>query len=1435
MPHLSLALLGTFRATLDGKPIAGFESIKVRALLAYLAVTTNRIHSRETVAGLLWPDFSNRAALTNLRNALSNLRDLLHDRQARPPFLLVTRDTIQFNLASDYSLDLTNFQNLSSLEVDRLQPAIALYRGVFLEGFSCDSAPFEEWVVLTREQTSQQVLRALRALTAHHEQYAEYEQAQVDARKQLELEPWDEQAYQQLMRALAFSGRRSEALSEYETCRRRLKQELGVEPASETMALYESIRDETLKPMAALRVEAEAPAPGAPPFKGLHYFDEVDADSFFGRELLTAQLVGEVRKFLSPESRGVRFLTIIGASGSGKSSIVRAGLVPALKRGEFRGPIHIITPTEHPLESLAASLTDESESVTATATLIDDLARDPRSLHLYGLKLLGDSKSRFLLVVDQFEELYSLCRSETERKAFVDNLIAAASVDDGSIIVVIALRADFYAHCAPFENLRAAMCQRQVYIGSMSAGELRQAIEEPARCNEWTFESGLVELFLRDAGNEPGALPLLSHALLETWRRRRGRSLTFSGYAESGGVRGAIAQTADLLFKRLAPEQQSIARSIFLRLTELGEGTQDTRRRAALTELVLRPADALAVQAVLKTLADARLITTAEGTAEVAHEALIREWATLREWLNENREGLRLHRRLTEAAQEWDKLNRDEGALYRGARLAQALEWADTHADELNELERTFLGASQAWAEREVAEREAQRQRELDAALKLAEAEKQRAEEQAHAAQQLRQEREVAEQQARLATSRELAAAAVSNLQVDPERSVLLALQALSKADTLEAQNSLHQALPELHILQTIPAHDSAVTGVAFSPDGTRIATSSADKTAKVWDAATGKLLLTLKTDVDVWDVTFSPDGKRLATSGFTDVIIWDASTGQKLFTLVGQSPGGATGFDIGVGRIRFSPDGTRLAVANQDGVPKVWDLSTRSEVFAPTGHKQICKAIAYSPDGKLLATGCDDGIVKLWDAQTGKELFTLTGHTNMIRGFAFSPDGQRLASVGEDAKLKIWDVATGKELLKLNNPSAGGFRSAVFMPDGKSLVAAGYDGTAKMWDAASGRQLLILAGHNSTVLDVALSPDGKRLASVSADTTLRIWDPGPGRELLTLIVHTAGVNGVSYSPDGTQLVTAAEDGAVKIWDPASGQLRRTFASDRPHPWSGLAYNSDGKRVATGSWDGIACVWDVATGQSVTTLIGHTNSIRSVAFSPDGKCLATASLDGTAKVWDLNSGEALVTFRNHIHPEGTAQTNSVWSAAFSPDGKRVATGGFDAVRVWDATSGQELLSLPGQGNALIFTGVAFSPDGKLVAVGQFNGLVVLWDAASGNLLCTFPGHSAGVAQVVFGADGTRLTSASFDKLAKVWDVKTGQELASLYGNAANVYSVSFSPDGTHLATAGTDGTARIYTLRIEDLVEVARSRVTRTLTTEECRKYLHLEQCPSAP
>ena len=813
----------------------------------------------------------------------------------------------------------------------------------------------------------------------------------------------------------------------------------------------------------------DAPALGLPPFKGLLYFDEADADLFFGREALTARLIERVSAGIAA---GERFLAVVGASGSGKSSVVRAGLIPALRwqSTSANWPIHVLTPTARPLDSLAASLTQEVESVTAAATLADDLARDPRSLQLF---IKRGNVPQVLLVIDQFEELFTLCRSHAEQDAFVNNLMSAAFEPDSPTIVVIALRADFYAHCADFADLRRALARYQEYIGPMTPEELCQAIEEPARRGHWEFEPGLIDLLLHDVGNEPGALPLLSHALLETWQRRRGRTLTLSGYLASGGVRGAIAETAESVFHdQLDREQQIIARQIFLRLTELGEGTQDTRRRAGLIELVPNPQLRQSVESVLKTLADARLITTSEGVAEVAHEALIREWPTLREWLADDREGLRLHRHLTEAAQEWERLDRDRDSLYRGARLAQAVEWANTHAGELNPLERAFLEASLAFAQQAEAEREAQRQRQLETVQKLAESESQRAKDQAQAAGQLRkraryltgafsvalvmllaavyfgvqarQTTVVAQNERRIATGRELAAAALNNLTIDPERSILLALQAISTTRAVdgtvlpEAEEALHRSIVASPIRMTLTGHGTRVLSADYSPDGKQLATIGDDGTTIVWDAASGDELQRLPGTTQPSDfvsaqrIAYSPDGKLLAVCDNHQVKVHDAATYELLHTLNGP--------EADMTAVAFSRDGTRLASVDQGGTVFVWDAVTGDSLLEFVGHADAVEDLTFSPDGKWLVTASADATMKFWDAATGSLLRDYSDFTGEVVGVVFSPDGSRFAFTAGDG-LHVWQLEfntvenvttiASQEIFTI--PEGG----AVFSPDG--------------------------------------------------------------------------------------------------------------------------------------------------------------------------------------------------------------------------------------------------------------------------------------------------------------------------------------------------------------------------------------------------------------
>jgi WD40 repeat protein/class 3 adenylate cyclase len=1294
--------------------------------------------------------------------------------------------------------------------------------------------------------------------------------------------------------------------------------------------LYQLVVDGLPADFPAIRTKftgVEAPSPGEAPFKGLEFFDVQDSDLFFGREALTDKLVDRLR--------GVDFLSvIIGASGSGKSSLVRAGLVPAINKTHATWRIHILTPTSHPLEALAIELTRDSESVTAAATLADDLSKDPRSLHLFlsrQTQTLG--LSHMVLVVDQFEELFTLCRDAFEREVFIDNLLTALSPSpfqgegrgEGCVTLIITLRADFYAHLAQYPELRDSVAQGQEYIGPMTSEELRRAIEEPARRGRWEFEPGLVDLILRDVGDEPGALPLLSHALLETWKRRAGHTLTLKGYADAGGVRGAIAHTAESLYQILSPAEQAITRDILLRLTEFGDGTEDTRRRASFEELMSHAADPDEVRAVLNSLAEARLVTLGEDSAEVAHEALIREWPQLREWLSQDREGHILHRRLTEAAHEWELLERDAGSVYRGARLAQANEWSVLNPGALNAQERLFLEASNQQAELEEHEREKQRERELAAAKELAETQRQsasrlrrrnrlittvgsiaislallavtlgvrsnqhavtaetnaglaeaariRADEQrdlalrAEAAAQV--ERDRADQAAALSFSRELAVAAKFNLTVDPERSILLALAGLDQAHTQEAENVLHEAVLASRIRLTLRGHEDSIEDMTYSPDGKLIATASLDETARLWDATTGQELLRLVHPAGVGHVVFTPDGSRLATGAGDGLVrLWDVASGNELLTIPAAPKASR---EIWLAQfLDFSPDGSLLATtADYASEVKFWDPVSGDELFvisdpgwlsvAP-GVDLVANQIKFSPNGTRLAIslGSGDaglGRIEVWEVATRQKLQTMAGHFRFdpILPMDFSPDGTRLAATrGPDDRTTIWDAASGKLLFSLTLENSG--NDVRYSTDGTRLLSGSPGGRVKVFDAETGDELLALVGHTGIINKVSERPGcvqppvapfewcGTHLASASSDGTVRVWNISPtgSEELLTLPGSQFALNQDGtrlatvlippYNPEGTSLSIHAWDLPVGPRSVESSSHTSSSIEIGPgYQWTFLI--PAGIQVA--AFDNAPYkFWDVFEEGKAWYPISCCSWESGIDLYNSGRHEPRAAIGdprtGKVMIWDLLDNEQLRTIQ-------VGEPNEFQRVFLSPNGERLVILNFDtSLETWDVTTGHKLLTLPGPAT-VENSQLRFSPDEKWLAIGDCTGTVVVRDVASGEEKLRFSGTSACIHSFGFSPDGKLLAVNAGNRGLRILDFDTEQELLTLPGG----FEVEFTPDGTRVITATRDERGqqivRTYLLRLEDIVALAKSRVTRSLTTEECQQYLHVDECPAEP
>ncbi|NMG21619.1 eIF2A-related protein, partial [Brasilonema bromeliae] len=1113
---------------------------------------------------------------------------------------------------------------------------------------------------------------------------------------------------------------------------------------------------------------------------GLSAFGEKDADFFFGREKFIASLVEAVNsKPLVP---------VVGASGSGKSSVVFAGLIPHLRTVRN---VEIISfrPGKNPFDALAVALSKycqslvqrqpktsgEADNRLAELEFEVNLRHDETVLFHFLENIINTSGlQRLVLVADQFEELYTLAAQE-ERHSFLNVLLLAVKCIP-ALTLVLTLRADFLGIVLDYQPMGKALQEyTPLLLTPMDKEELRDAIEKPALKMKVELEEGLTSKLINNVGDRPGRLPLLEFALTQLWSKQKNWYLTHKAYEEIGGIEKALAKHADEVLKNLSEEEKQQAQRVFIQLVRPGEGTEDTRRVATRNEVGKEN------WGLVQQLADARLLVTGWDetekieTVEIVHEALIREWRTLREWVSANREFRIWQERLKQEMRDWENSDRNPETLLQGTRLAVAEDWYKQRRDELTPRARRFINASIKWRKQEQQKQRRRRQLTifgltggLVVTLMLAGA-------------AWWQWQNSAKSEIK-AISESSAALFASNQKLDALKEAIRARRKLQKllgvdADTQhQVELVLQQAVYGAVEYNRLLGHNGEVKSAVFSPDGNIIASTSDDSSVKLW-SKDGILLRTIKGHkTTVYKVAISPDGQTLASASADKTIKLWKRDGTLITTLKGH--------EGGVLNVAFSPDGNTIASASDDSSIKLWRVSGKVSALLTTlkGHGTSVQAVAFSPDGSTIASASGDSTVKLWN-KDGTLLTTLAGHKSIVWDVAISPDGKTLASASADSTVKLWNK--DGTLLKTLEGHQGPVSSIAFSPDGKTIASASWDNTIKLWNK-NGELLTTLNGHSDRVWGVAFNPDSKILVSVSGDKTIKLWKLDSAL-LTTFRGHSAAVIGVAISPNGKAIASASDDGTVKLWK-QDNILPVTL--DHKSAVYGVVFSPDSNTIASVGLDSAVKLWN-KNGTLLNTFKGHKAGNWGVGFSPDGNTIASAGWDSTVKLWNKN-GTLLKTLEGHLQP--------IWDVTFSPDGEMIASASADkTVKLWNK-NGTLLKTL--EGHKAGVWGVAISPDGNTIASASEDKTVKLWKP-DGTKLTTLEGHGGTVFGVAISPDGKMIASASADNTVKLWKMETGKLailLATLNGHNKRVWGVAFSPDGKKLASASDDKTVILWNL-----------------------------------
>lgn len=1083
------------------------------------------------------------------------------------------------------------------------------------------------------------------------------------------------------------------------------------------------------------------------PFPGLGAFTEQDAAVFFGREQLTRDLVRRLHVLTGQPA--ARFVCVTGASGSGKSSLVHAGVAPRL-RGHRWHVLPSVVPAGEPLGRLAAVAARLSggQRQAVLRAMWADQDGVAHSIAAWRAKT-GNRFTRVLLIVDQLEELVTLS-SPAERKLFVDQ-IAAALAADRRLWVLATLRVEFLADLLASEH--AELFAGPVAVGAMRPAELVEVIEQPARLAGVSFEAGLVAEIVEETGT-PDALPLLAYLLQELYLTiGTGRVVTRQMYQASGGVAGALARQADTVLAELRIQYDPEAiLSTLLRLVSM-DGAEPTRRRVPAAELSAQQ------RQIVEVFIQARLLTSdvndGRPVVQVAHEALFRQWAPLRQQVETRAVHLRRRAELERWADDWQRSGRSPDYLLTGDRLALAGQW----------LEAMRSAGQDTPAARGLVE--ASRRRDTAFLRRVSES---------------------------------VGHYALTNVDRFPELAVLLTTAALTECPTTPvARRALMSALASSHIEAVLTGHTDVVRGVAWAPDGRSIATASRDGTARLWDADTTMVTHVLHGHTGMVEaIAFSPDSTLVATaSRDTTIRVWDTATGTPITVLTCGDQARS---------VAWSPDGSALAGTSRDHLTHLWATATWTKQTTLTGHAGDVWGVDWAPDSSRLATASHDRTVIVWDATTGQPAITLRGHLDLVEAVAFSPDGHWIATGSTDRTVRIWDAHSGSQ-----HRCIGGHRDAIWSltwaADGERLTLAAGDGTIRVWDVTRLREVAELRGHEHTAWSVAVSPDGTRILSGSADHTARLWTLHPrGAEQVQLTGHHAAITALTATNDG--IVTGSADASMRRWHtdhrphatpqalpaavvalagtPTDSTLAvavqdgstHLFDSCGTHPLlagtvecESLAFSPDGSRLAAGAKDNTIHIFDVRTRTLAGILTGHADWIGALAWSPSGRYLASGSDDRTVRIWDMRHPSTSTVLAGH--------QNYVDGVAWAPDEHHLASCSADwTIRVWNLADHTPVRELTGHDRRI--RAVAYSPDGRYLASGSDDRTVRRWNTHADYESDVIGVHRDAVTCLAWLPDGNHVVTGSSDATTRIWPTEV--DLDALLHAARHRVVRTLTPD-----------------------------------------------------